>query len=242
EKETVAVERSRALRLAEDLRVQRDAAQWQTYRANIAAATSALQLGNFNSAQGYLEATAEKYRNWEWRHLVSRLDSAQRVLRGHEGPVDAVAFSPDGTHLVSASHDLTVRWWDLATGKAVAVLPGRRRDFGLIRFSSDGKHLALTSTDGTVRLYSVATRRASVVLRGHAPPHECLGFSPDGSRIVTRAKDRTDHLWDATTGAHLVALRPRSKPLAPVVAFRPDGKQLAGGADDGTIDLWDAAS
>jgi hypothetical protein len=40
---------------------ERDAAQWQSYRANIAAATSALQLGNFTSAQAYLEATAEKY-------------------------------------------------------------------------------------------------------------------------------------------------------------------------------------
>src|SRR5262249_14568096 len=109
---------------------ERDAAQWQTYRANIAAATSALQLGNFNTAQSYLEAAAAKYRNWEWRHLFSRLDSSQRVLRGHEDTVDAVAFSPDGTHLVSASWDLTVRRWDLATGKAVALLPGRRRESG----------------------------------------------------------------------------------------------------------------
>src|SRR5262249_61122131 len=98
---------------------ERDAAQWQTYRANIAAATSALQLGNFTSAQAYLDAAAQKYRNWEWRHLFSRLDSSQRILRGHEDTVDAVAFSPDGTRLVSASWDGTARWRDLATGKAV---------------------------------------------------------------------------------------------------------------------------
>jgi WD40 repeat protein len=220
---------------------ERDTAQWLTYRANIAAALSALQLGNFNSAQGYLKAPAEKYRNWEWRYLFSRLDSAQQVLRGHEGPVDALAFSPDDTRLVSASWDGTVRWWDLATGKSVAVLPGR--ESGPVRFSLDGKHLAFPSTDGTVRLYKVATRRAGVVLRGPAPAHEWLGFNPDGSRLVTRAQGGTGQLWDATTGAHLAALRPRAEGLVQVVfAFSPDGKLLAGGAEDGTLYVWDAAS
>jgi WD40 repeat protein len=220
---------------------ERDAAQWQTYRANIAAATSALQLGNFNSARNSLEAPEPNYRNWEWRHLFSRLDSSQRALDGHDGPVDAVVFSADGTCLISVGIDLTVRWWDLATGTTVAVLPGRRRNSGTPRFNPNGKYLGLNLADGTVRVVEVATRRAGAVLGGDAPPHECLGVSQDGSRIATRAKDGTGHLWDATTGAHLAALRLRGKPLSRAV-FTPSGKQLVGGAEDGTIYVWDATS
>jgi WD40 repeat protein len=219
---------------------ERDAAQWETYRANIVAASSALQLGNFNSARGYLQVLPEKYRNWEWRYLFSRLDTAQQILHGHEGPVDAVSFSPDGTRLISASEDGTVRWWDLATGKSVAVLPGR--GFGPIRFSPGGKHIAFTATDGAVCLWEVATRRTGVALRGPAPPHECFGFSPDGSRVVTRGNDGIGHLWDASTGAHLATLHPRSKvQVQLVIVFSHDGKLLAGGTEDGTLYVWDAA-
>jgi WD40 repeat protein len=220
---------------------ERDAAQWQTYRANIAAATSALQLGHFNSAQAYLEAPEAKYHNWEWRHLFSRLDSAQRVLRGHEDAVEYLAFSPDGKWLASASASVaeegTVRLWDVATGKALAVLPGH----GPVRFSPEGKYLAFSSTDGTVHLWEVTTRQARLVLDGRLPQPVSLSFSPDGSRIATRANDGTGQVWDATTGARLFSLRPRATSLGPLV-FSPDSKQLAGEAEDGTLCVWDAGS
>jgi WD40 repeat protein len=44
------------------------------------------------------------------------------VLTGHRGQIDAIAFSPDGKLMATASHDASVRIWDVSTGKTVATL------------------------------------------------------------------------------------------------------------------------
>src|ERR1700687_6128739 len=46
------------------------------------------------------------------------------ILRGHRGHVISVAFSPDGTRLVTASRDNTARLWDGRNGTPLAVLQG----------------------------------------------------------------------------------------------------------------------
>jgi len=74
----------------------------------------------------------------------------------HDGPVYAVAFSPDGKFVVSGSYDNTARVWDVATGKEVSRMT-HKYVVNTVAFSQDGKYVISGSQDGTVRVWEVAT-------------------------------------------------------------------------------------
>src|SRR5258705_13925621 len=75
------------------------------------------------------------------------------TLRGHLGPVRALAYSPGGRVLASTGADRTIKLWDLAAARVRHTLAGHRDEVRALAFSPDARRLASGSWDGALRLW-----------------------------------------------------------------------------------------
>jgi WD40 repeat protein len=152
----------------------------------------------------------------------------------------AVAFSPDGRHLVAGSEDGFATVWDVADGREVHRLPERHENTALcVAFSPDGRLLVTGSWSGVLRAWDAQTGRPLRNWRGHTHRISAVAFSPDGRRLATSSFDRTVKVWDAATGESLQTLVGHAG-LITGLAFSRDGRRLfSGGGEDKVIKVWD---
>ena len=115
-----------------------------------------------------------------------------KTFTGHTSFVLAVAFSPDGEHILTSSEDNTAKLWDLQ-GNVVQDFAGHTFSVYAVAFSPDGKHI-LTGSGSTAKLWDL---EGHVVqdFAGHTLFVTSVAFSPDGKMILTGSYDNTARLW-----------------------------------------------
>jgi len=155
------------------------------------------------------------------------LAEKRQIGLAESGPAfESVAFSRDGTKIITGSAEGMVRLWDAKALVEINSWPGHTAHTVAVAFSPDGTLCLSGSTDGTLKLWDAQPVEGSITTSGRSSRANACAFSPDGARIASTSLDCTFKIWDGLTGAELFAvdlenLRGRD------CAFSPNGKQIA---------------
>jgi WD40 repeat protein len=86
-------------------------------------------------------------------------------FQGHTSFVTSVAYSPDGSHIVSGSRDSTIRVWNPTTGQCIAgPFQGHMEGVHSVAYSPDGSHIVSGSGDHTIRVWDLSTGQCIATL------------------------------------------------------------------------------
>jgi WD40 repeat protein len=191
-----------------------------------------------------------------------RSETSARVVTRHDFAVTSVAFTKDGSAVISGSHDHTVKRTNLATSRTQWQAPGYFEQVNSVALSKDGALLATGSSDGryahralkadaqclspgAVRLWDARTGRLLRQLGNPAEQIMAVALSPDGRRLASGGANARGsgvvRVWDTGTGKPAWTGEDHTAEVL-AIAYAPDGSSVATAAADGLVKLRDAAT
>jgi WD40 repeat protein/uncharacterized caspase-like protein len=154
----------------------------------------------------------------------------------NESGVTSVAFSPDGSKIVSGA-DQTVKLWDFATGKLIRSLGGEHAtNVRSVSFSPDGKTVASEDEDANIKIWNLADGNEITSFR-EGTQGGALVYLADGRHLASANYENGITLWDVQSGRKTQSLD--GLPFSLVIS---NNNCIISGNLDGTITIWDTTS
>jgi len=135
--------------------------------------------------------------------LCIAISPAYAQLRGHGGPVRALAISPDGKNAISGSFDSSAIYWSLSRNIAEQVLRFHSSSVNAVAFGPFGR-IITAGEDARIALWAPGGETPVRVLEGHTAPIVALAVSPDNKLIASASWDHTVRLWPLAGGKPFV--------------------------------------
>jgi dipeptidyl aminopeptidase/acylaminoacyl peptidase len=235
--EQQAREQAEVQRHATEAALQR--AENNLYLAHIALAQREWSDKGPDAARRLLDDCPPQLRGWEWHYLRRLGDGKPLILRGQMDEIPAIAFSPDGQRLATASIDKSVKVWDVSAGKELLTFGEHTGGVHAVAFRPNGKQAASGGADGMVRFWDPNNGVAGQELEVPGLGIRSLAYSPDG-RWLAAGCDKAVRVWDVVKTDEVLKLEGFAN-IVESVAFSPDGKRLAatGQTGDNKVKVWE---
>jgi WD40 repeat protein len=157
-------------------------------------------------------------------------------LVGHDGPLTAAEFTPDGSRLVTASEDGTARVWDVMSRKVLHTLK-QGDSIRALAYNPQGSRIATIGIHSPVKIWDAASGKELPALE-RASTGNTVQFNRAGDRLLAAGEEGI-RVWDTHSG-RLVA-QTRFFPTALVTAtFNSKGSLIASADGSDTVSIWDA--
>jgi WD40 repeat protein/serine/threonine protein kinase len=163
-------------------------------------------------------------------------------FKGHTAEVDAVAFSPDGSRLVSIDRERTLKLWEASTGVEMLSLKNPQSLFA-VRFNPAGDRIVAKAGYALRSQPIVWEATAREDLLSVTASSSSVHFSPDGTKILsstTWTAVSAPAIWDVKTGEMLVHFPVTDGVSTLGTAFSPSGAQIVSANGKGEVSLWNA--
>jgi len=163
------------------------------------------------------------------------------VLYGHQGPITAARFSPEGDLVLTACVDGSVRVWDAFSGMENRKWMLSNNKVYDVDWSPDSAYIAAGVEDGRAIIWDVQNKdQVFAVKRNNHAVLDVL-FSKDGSQLITGAEDGSIRIWSSIFGKEEAHLNKHQSSVTSL-DLSPDGKWLVSGSMDQTAIVWNLSS
>lgn len=167
--------------------------------------------------------------------VTAALAPAEAQLRGHGGPIRALAVSGDGATALSGSFDASAIRWSLRHDAAEQLLRLHEGAVNAVALLDDGRAVT-AGEDARIGVWTPGKSTPDAVLQGHKGPIVALAIAPDGATLASASWDRTIGLWPLAGGAPRVLEGHQQNVNG--IAFAPDGTVLVSAGYDATVRIW----
>ena len=147
--------------------------------------------------------------------------------------MSAVAVTPDGSRVVSASRGGSLKLWEMAFGRVLIGFVGHGAPIYAVAVTPDGLRALSASSDRTLKLWHLATGELLRTFTGHRKAVSAVAVTQDGRHVLSASLDRTLRLWNLGDGVCQAVALLESAPVAIVPAS--DGRTLVVGDRVGNL-------